>query len=163
MKLSGFLVPEAVITDLVATTKEAAIREIVRSVQDAGHLAEVDTEALTTSFLEREQLGSTGIGLGVAVPHGGHAAVDRAFGTIALSRQGVEFDSHDGKLVDIIVLLFHEPDALAGKPVNTSRLYDAFHSLAPQLNDERFRDRLRSCRTRQEVVDLIAETDQEAS
>ena len=76
MKLSDFLVPEAIITDLVATTKEAAIREIVRSVEDAGHLARVDTEALIEAFMKREELGSTGIGHGVAVPHGGHPVVN---------------------------------------------------------------------------------------
>ena len=54
MKLSEFLLPDAIITDLEATTKEAAIREIVRSVQDAGHLAAVDTEVLTEAFVKRE-------------------------------------------------------------------------------------------------------------
>jgi PTS system fructose-specific IIA component/PTS system nitrogen regulatory IIA component len=162
MKLSEFLVPEAIITDLAATTKEAAIREIVRSVQGAGHLAGVDAEVLTEAFMKRVELGSTGIGYGVAVPHGGHAAVDRAFGTIALSRQGVEFNSLDGKPVDIIVLICHEHDAFAGKPVNTSRLYDFFYSVAPYLKDERFLDRLRACRTREEVVDFLGECDQQA-
>ena len=87
MQLSDFLMREAIITDLLATTREDAIREIVRSVQDASRLVEVDTETLTGAFLEREQLCSTAIGLGVALPHGGHHAVDRVFGTIALSPQ----------------------------------------------------------------------------
>lgn len=163
MKLSEFLVREAIITDLLATTKEGAIREIVRSVQDAGHLAEVDTETLTGAFLEREELGSTAIGLGVALPHGGHPAVDHVFGTIALSRRGVEFNSFDGKPVDIFVLLFHSPDDFSGKPIKPGDggIYDAFRGLKPYVEDVRFLDRLRECRTREGVFDLIVEGDRE--
>jgi PTS system fructose-specific IIA component/PTS system nitrogen regulatory IIA component len=159
MKLLEFLVPEAIIVDLVANTKEAAIREIVRSVQDAGHLAGVDTEVLTEAFMKREALGSTAVGLGVAVPHGGYPAVKRTFGTIALSRQGVEFNSLDGKPVDIIVLLIHDPEDYSGKPAKPGGINDAIGSVAPYLKDERFLDRLRRCRTREEVVESIAEVD----
>jgi nitrogen PTS system EIIA component len=62
MKLADFLVQEAIITDLLATTKEEAIREIVRSLQDAGYVADVDIDTLTKSFLRREELGTTAIG-----------------------------------------------------------------------------------------------------
>ena len=163
MKLSEFLLPDAIITDLEATTKEAAIREIVRSVQDAGHLAAVDTEVLTEAFVKREALGSTAVGLGVAVPHGGHPAVKHTFGTIALSCQGVEFNSLDGKPVDIFVLLIHDPEDYSGKPVKYGGINDAIRSLVPYFQDVRFLDRLRACRTREEVVDMIVEADQEAS
>jgi PTS system fructose-specific IIA component/PTS system nitrogen regulatory IIA component len=163
MKLLEFLLPEAIITDLTATTKEAAIREIVRSVEEAGHLAGADTEVLTEAFMKREALGSTAVGLGVAVPHGGYPSVDRTFGTIALSRQGVEFNSLDGKPVDIIVLLIHDPEDYSGRPAKPGGINDALGSVAPYLKDDRFLDRLRRCRTREEVVDLIVETDQEAS
>jgi nitrogen PTS system EIIA component len=163
MKPSEFLVREAIITDLLATTRDGAIREIVRSVQDAGHLAGVDTETLTGAFLEREELASTAIGLGVAVPHGGHRAVDHVFGTIALSRRGVEFNSFDGKPVDIFVLLFHSPDDFSGKPIKPydDCIYNAIKSLVPYLEDVHFLDRLRQCRTREDVFDLIVESDRE--
>ena len=84
MNPSDVLVREAIIPDLIATTAERAITEIIRSVQNAGHLAEVDTATMAGSFLEREKLGSTAIGKAVAVPHGGHPAVDRVFGTVAI-------------------------------------------------------------------------------
>jgi PTS system nitrogen regulatory IIA component len=161
MQLSDFLMREAIITDLLATTREDAIREIVRSVQDAGRLVEVDTETLTGAFLEREQLCSTAIGLGVALPHGGHPAVDRVFGTIALSRAGVQFNSSDGKPVDILVLLFHTPDQFKGQRTKPGDIYDAVESLKPYVGDVRFLDRLRQCRTRGEVFDLILECDRE--
>jgi PTS system fructose-specific IIA component/PTS system nitrogen regulatory IIA component len=159
MKLSEFLVPEAIITDLVATTKEAAIREIVRNVQNAGHLAHVDTEVLIQAFMKREELGSTAVGHDVAVPHKGHPLVKRTFGTIALSRQGVEFDSLDSNPVDIIVLLIHDPEDYSGRLARPGGINDAIGSVAPYLKDERFLDRVRACWTRQEVVELIAEVD----
>jgi mannitol/fructose-specific phosphotransferase system IIA component (Ntr-type) len=163
MKFSDFLVRDAIITDLRATTKVDAIREIVRSVQDAGELAGVDTESLTATFLEREALGSTAIGLGVAFPHGGHPAVVRAFGTIALSRAGVQFNALDGQPVDIFVLLFHTPDQFHGQPLKPGDIYDAIKSLKPYVEDIRFLDRLRGCRTRDEVFDLIVECDRDSA
>src|SRR4051794_28700318 len=115
MKLSDFLARQAIIMDLVATTRDDAIREIVRSLQDAGHLADLDPDSLTGAILEREGLGSTAIGHGVAVPHGWLPSVDRVIGTIALSRHGVGFNAVDGEPLDVLVLMFHPP--LTGKPV----------------------------------------------
>ncbi len=157
MKLSEILVPDAIITDLQANTREGALLEIVRSVQDAGHLADVDTETLTATFLEREELGSTAIGLGVAVPHGGHPAVDHVFGTIALSRLGVEFSAYDGKPVDIFFLLFYQPDEFSHKPIKPGGIYEAFAILNPYSKDVPLNGRLRRCRTQEEVFDLIVE------
>jgi len=162
MKLSEFLVREAIITDLLATTKEEAIREIVRSVQDTGHVAGVDTETLTGAFLEREALGSTAIGKGVACPHGGHEAVDRVFGTIALSRPGVAFDALDGTPVHIFYVLFHTHDQFAGQPRKPGDIFDAFEAFMRFFEDDRLLDRLRQCPTREEVFDLIVEGDREA-
>src|SRR6185295_16281660 len=89
MKLSDFVVREAIVVDLQATGKEEAIREIVRSLQGSGRLAESDLDSVSKAILSREELGSTGIGQGVAVPHTRHPTVDRLIGTVALSRQGV--------------------------------------------------------------------------
>ena len=87
MKFSDFVVREAILTDLQATTKEGAIREIVRSLHHAGALAEADLESITRGLLGREELGSTGIGQGmaflgqgVALPETRHPAVDREIG-----------------------------------------------------------------------------------
>ena len=104
-KLSDFMVREAVITDLQATTKEGAIREIVCSLKDAGYLAEADTESIIRAILAREELGSTGIGGGMACPETRHPAVNRVIGTIGRSRQGIEFDACDGEPVDLLFLV----------------------------------------------------------
>jgi len=71
--------------------------------------------------------------------------------------------SHDGKPVDIFVLLFHTPDQFSDQRIKPGDIYDAFKSLKPYVEDVRFLDRLRQCRTREEVYDLIVEGDREAT
>ena len=66
MKFLDFVVREAIITDLQATTKEGAIREVVRSLQDAGHFAGAALESIMRLLLGREEIGSTGVGGGWA-------------------------------------------------------------------------------------------------
>ncbi len=97
MKLSDFVVREAILVDLQATSKEAAIREIVQSLATSGRLAEADTDGVARAILNREELGSTGIGQGVAVPHTRHPKVDKLIGTVApLGGKGVDFAALDG-------------------------------------------------------------------
>ena len=102
MKFADFICPEAIRADLAAVDKEGAIREIVKALQDAGKIDPGETESIVKAILKREELGSTGIGRGVAVPHTKHPSVDRLLGTVAVSRQGILLQvgiylSHTGK------------------------------------------------------------------
>jgi PTS system nitrogen regulatory IIA component len=153
MKLSDFIIRDAIITDLQATTKEEAIREIVKSLHDAGYLAEADLESVAKAILNREELGSTGIGQGVAVPHTRHAKVNRLLGTVALSRRGVEFAALDGEPVEILFLLISPPN----QPGDHLR---ALENISRHLKDEKFVSFLRQARTREQVIDLLDEADQ---
>jgi PTS system nitrogen regulatory IIA component len=153
MKLSDFVVREAILVDLQAQDKETAIREIVRSLHAAGCIAENDLESVTRAILAREELGSTGIGQGVAVPHTRHATVNRLVGTVALSRHGVEFAALDGEPVDILFLLISPPN----QPGDHLR---ALENISRHLKDERFINFLRQARTREHVIELLDEADQ---
>src|SRR5262245_21070183 len=110
MRISDFLVREAIIPELVATTKEGVIREMVESLRAAGGFKGKEPEDVVKAILKRELLGSTGIGRGVAIPHAKHASVDRLLGTVALSRPGVVFDSLDGEAVHVFILLISPQD-----------------------------------------------------
>ncbi len=77
MKFADFVCPEAIRADLAATDKEGAIREIVQALLDAGKIDPGEKESIVKAILKREELGSTGIGRGVAVPHTKHPSVDR--------------------------------------------------------------------------------------
>ena len=155
MKLSDFVVREAILVDLQATGKEEAIREIVRSLHDAGQLAEADLEGVIRAILSREELGSTGIGQGVAVPHTRHPTVQRLVGTVALSRRGVDFAALDGDPVDIFFLLISPPN----QPGDHLR---ALENISRHLKDERFVSFLRQAKTREQVIELLDEADQGA-
>jgi mannitol/fructose-specific phosphotransferase system IIA component (Ntr-type) len=155
MKLSDFVVRDAILVDLQATGKEDAIREIVRSLHNAGRLAEPDIDSVARAILNREELGSTGIGQGVAVPHTRHPKVDRLVGTVALSRRGVDFAALDGEPVDILFLLISPPN----QPGDHLR---ALENISRHLKDERFVSFLRQAKTREQVVELLDEADQGA-
>ena len=156
MKLSDFVVREAILVDLQATGKEEAIREVVKSLRDAGQVAEADFEGVVRAILGREELGSTGIGQGVAVPHTRHPTVHRLVGTVALSRRGVDFAALDGDPVDIFFLLVSPPN----QPGDHLR---ALENISRHLKDERFVSFLRQAKTREGVIELLEEADQGAS
>ncbi len=156
MKLSDFVVRDAIVVDLQATGKEDSVREIVGSLVQAGSLGEADAEGVIRAIMNREELGSTGIGQGVAVPHTRHPKVDRLIGTVALSRKGVDFAALDGEPVDILFLLVSPPN----QPGDHLR---ALENISRHLKDERFVSFLRQAKARADVEELIDEADQGAS
>src|SRR5688572_16896077 len=96
MRMVDFVVREAIIPRLTATTKEGVIREMVESLRQACHFEKADPEDIVRAVLKREQIASTGIGRGVAIPHAKHECVEHLVCTVALSPGGVKFDSLDG-------------------------------------------------------------------
>ena len=155
MKLLDFVVREAILVDLQAIGKEEAIREMVGSLHRAGRLADSDTESVIRAILSREELGSTGIGQGVAVPHTRHPTLQKLIGTVALSRRGVDFAALDGEPVDIFFLLV-SPQNQPGDHLR------ALENISRHLKDERFVNFLRQARTRENVIDVLEEADQGA-
>jgi mannitol/fructose-specific phosphotransferase system IIA component (Ntr-type) len=101
MKFSDFVAVEAIRPNIVATSKEGVIREMTQSLVDAGKIASNEMESIVKAIMKREDLGSTGIGRGVAVPHTKHPSVNRLIGTVAISQQGVDFESLDGDPVQL--------------------------------------------------------------
>ena len=104
------IVQDAILTDLKTSTKPDAIREIVGALVQVGALESAHKHEIIDAILEREKLGSTGIGRGFAVPHGRHASVDRVVGALAVSRSGIDFDALDREPVHTLVLLVSPVD-----------------------------------------------------
>ena len=152
MKLSDFVVPAAIVIDLQATGKEDAIREIVGSLSQAGVLTSGDSESIIRAILNREELGSTGIGQGVAVPHTRHPKVEKLVGTVAISRKGVDFAALDDEPVFILFLLVSPPN----QPGDHLR---ALENISRHLKDERFVSFLRQAQTVKDVEELLEEAD----
>src|ERR1041384_2010040 len=99
MKFSDFVKVAAIKADLAADEKPAAIRELVESLAGSGAIAATDVDGIVAAIMKREELGSTGIGRGVAVPHTKHPSVERLVGTVGVSAEGVDFNSLDGAKV----------------------------------------------------------------
>jgi mannitol/fructose-specific phosphotransferase system IIA component (Ntr-type) len=156
MKLADFVVSEAILPDLRASTKEEAIREAVDALRAAGCVAHADAEDVVRGVLHREGLGSTGAGNGVAFPEARHPAVGRLLGTIALSSAGLDFDAADGEPVHILFLVISPPS----RPAEFLRAEEMISWLL--LRNDEFRGRLRQAATREEVMALIAEADRDA-
>jgi nitrogen PTS system EIIA component len=152
MRMSDFVVRDAIIPDLKATTKEGVIREMVASLGDAGYFKGGELEDLVKAVLKRELLGSTGIGRSVAIPHSKHGSVDRLVGTVAISRSGVGFDSLDGEPVHVFVLLISPQD----RPGDHLR---ALENVSRSLRDDGFVRSLRQAPSREAIWDLLDTAD----
>lgn len=153
MRMSDFVVRDAIIPELTAINKEGAIREMVASLASVGFLKAPDNEDVVKAILRRELLGSTGIGRGVAIPHAKHLGVERLMGTIALSRPGVSFDSLDGEPVHVFVMLVSPQDKGVGDHLR------ALENVSRVLRDDMFVRSLRQAQSRDAIWELICERD----
>jgi PTS system fructose-specific IIA component/PTS system nitrogen regulatory IIA component len=155
MRMSDFVVREAIVPELKASSKEGVIREMVDSLRTTGLFKTGEPEDIVKAILKRELLGSTGIGRGVAIPHTKHNSVDRLIGTVALSRGGIAFDSLDGEPVHVFVLLISPQD----RPGDHLR---ALENVSRSLRDDGFVRSLRHSSTRDAIWGLLDEADHHA-
>jgi len=150
MKITDILEPEGVIPDLKGPNKAAVLREL------ASHLAalhpRVKVEDLIAVLAERERLGSTAIGDGIAIPHGKLKGPDNIIGLFARHINGVDFDSLDGKPTFLFFLLVAPEDS-------TSLHLKALARVSRLLKDGAFRDRLTTAKDAAELYQLIKDED----
>ncbi len=152
MKFADFISAQAVCAELKAVDKEGTIREMAQALLDAGRIEADEFESIVKAILKREELGSTGIGRGVAVPHTKHPSVDQLVGTVAVSRDGVDFASLDGETVQLFFLLISPPD----RPGDHLR---ALENISRQLRDDTFCRFLKQSKTAEEIHQLLEEAD----
>ena len=154
MKLADFVVKEAIIPDLDATSKEDAIQRIIDKLVECGKLAAGERDNIIAAIMKREELGSTGIGNGVAVPHTKHNSVDEMVGTVAVAPAGLDFASIDRENVDIIFLLVSPHD----RPGDHLR---ALENISKHLRSETFCKFLRQAESVKDVEEVLDEADED--
>jgi PTS system fructose-specific IIA component/PTS system nitrogen regulatory IIA component len=152
MKFADFILSDAVKTQLEATDKEDVIREMVESLYEAGGIKEEEKDGIVKAIIKREELGSTGIGRGIAVPHTKHPSVERLVGTVAVCQEGIDFDSLDGEKVHLLFLLISPPD----RPGDHLR---ALENISRQLRDETFCRFLKQSSKKEDILVLLEEAD----
>ena len=155
MAFADFIQFDAVITDLKAQTKNEVIAEMVEALVKSGDLKQEDAATVVEAVLNREALGTTGLGHGLAMPHSKVDCVDNVVGAVAISQgNGVDFDSLDAENVNLFFLVLSPENSpnehLATLSYISSRLKE----------DERALEQyLKQCKTLEEVRTLLNEDD----
>jgi len=150
MKVMDILVRDAVILDLAATAKGEVLAEMAESLAAAS--PGVDADGLLQVLSDREELQSTGIGDGVAIPHGKLGGLDRLLASFARSRAGVDFDSIDGQPTQLFFLLV-VPEHSGGQHLKALARISRF------LRDDSFREGLLAASDLDDVCRAIEEED----
>ncbi len=151
MKIIELLDRKAIVPELTSRHKKQVLDELCRVVAENEGL---EPAPLLEVLLERERLGSTGIGDGIAIPHGKTSAVDKLVVACGRSIEGVEFESMDGKPTHIFFLLV-APENTAGSHLK------ALAKISRLLKDASFRQQLLSAPGASEIYELIASRDNE--
>jgi len=152
MKFSDFVNVSSIRADLAADDKPAVLRELVEGLAAAGAIPAAEVSGIVAAIMKREELGSTGIGRGVAVPHTKHPSVEKLVGTVGVSVEGVDFNSLDGDKVQLFFLLVSPPD----RPGDHLR---ALENISRQLRDDTFCRFLKQARSAQDIQLLLEEAD----
>lgn len=152
MKFHDFVSPAAMRASLQAEDKESVVRELVGALVESDQLNQDELESIVKAIMKREELGSTGIGRGVAVPHTKHPSVNRLIGTVGVSSEGIDFNSLDGEKVQLFFLLISPPD----RPGDHLR---ALENISRQLRDDTFCRFLKQSKTVQDIQQLLDEAD----
>ncbi|MBU4311660.1 MAG: PTS sugar transporter subunit IIA [Candidatus Omnitrophica bacterium] len=156
MKIFDFLNEKAITADLKSQDKKAAIQELTDSLIKAGALKPRMKDDVVKVLLNREALGSTGIGQGVAIPHGKCEFIKELVGAFGVSKSGINFDSLDGEPAYIFFLLL--------APIESSGPHlKALARISKLLKDKYFRDSLKKAESEKSLLKIIKEEDQRRS
>jgi PTS system nitrogen regulatory IIA component len=151
MKICDVLHKEAILSDLKAQNKKGILEELVAPV---AAIANVNQEDLVKVLMERERLGSTGIGGGIGIPHGKMRDLESLVLGFGLSRKGVDFESLDSKPTHIFFLLV--------TPENSTGLHlKLLARISRILKNEPFKERLLNASDAEEIFSIIKEEDEE--
>jgi len=151
MKIKQILAKNCIQDRLVSTTKENVLEELATLIAQAN--PSLNREEIIQILKEREQLGSTGIGNGVAIPHGKLASLQQIVTGFGRSREGIEFDSQDGKPAHLFFVLL--------APENAASLHlKALARLSRLLKDLHFRNKLMEAADVDQLYNEIVDEDE---
>ncbi len=152
MKLSDFLSPERVLANIHAKTKKDALREISEFVSTVEQDDVLTSKHLCNAILDREELGSTGIGDGVAIPHAKIHGLKDLCACFARSQEGVNFEAIDSEPVRLIFMLL--------VPENSAGIHlKALARISRVLKERDFREQLIAAKDSQELYDAFIRQD----
>lgn len=148
MDITDLISSDAIIPTLRATSKKQALQELARK---AAELTGIESREIFDVLLERERLGTTGVGHGIAIPHGKLGKLDRLYGVFARMEQPIHFESIDDEPVDLLFLL------LAPESAGADHL-KALARVSRLLRDRTVCTKLRGCESRDAIYALFTDT-----
>lgn len=148
MIIIGRLNPKAISIDLKGGTKEKLLQELTEVLVASGEVEEKNKDSIVKILLEREKMGSTGIGYGIAIPHGKCKVVESVILAIGYSKKGVPFGSIDGKPVHLFFLLLSSPE-------HGQLHLKVLARLSRFLKDKIFRESLIRAKDAREIYEII--------
>lgn len=148
MEIVELITPQSVFADLRVTSKKHALQELARH---AARLTNEHERTIFETLLERERLGSTGIGSGVAIPHGKLPKLKRIYGMFGRLQQPIDFDAIDDQPVDLIFLL------LASESAGADHLR-ALARVSRLLRDRNKCENLRACDSAETLYTLLTDS-----
>jgi nitrogen PTS system EIIA component len=149
MKLLDIIDQDLINADIASKSKMEVLKELAEVISTK---EEINLNELVSVLEEREKLGSTGIGDGIAIPHGKIKGLNKLIASFGRSKKGVDFESIDGKPTHIFFLLI--------APENTAGIHlKALARISRLLKDKKFREDLLSAKTSEDIFEIIKEED----
>lgn len=148
MEISDLVTPESVIQNLKVTSKKQAIHDLARK---AAEISGEHERAIFDVLMERERLGTTGVGNGIAIPHGKMADIDRLYGVFARLAEPVDFQAIDDQPVDLVFLL------LAPETAGADHL-KALARVSRLLRDKAVCEKLRGAQSADAIYAVLSES-----
>jgi len=148
MRILDFLNKDSIELNLKSTSKKDVIEELVEILDKKNLL--IDKKTVLDSLFEREELGSTGIGRGIAIPHSKTKGVKELVGVLGISKDGVDFDALDGESVNIFFLLL-TPEGAAGL------MLKALARVSNFLKNKFYRKKILDANSRDDIISVIEE------
>lgn len=154
MKLSDLVVTDAIRPILKAQTRDEAIEELVVALAEAGAIPKRNATDIAKAIISRESQATTGIGKGIALPHAKIKGIKKPLATFGGSPEGLDFSSLDSKPVYSVILLLSSPE-------NPDEHLQAMETIFRHVQRDIFRKFLRQAETKEAMIDLIQEADEE--
>ncbi|ALP51709.1 PTS sugar transporter subunit IIA [Candidatus Tenderia electrophaga] len=148
MNISDLLSADRIVCGLALGSKKRALEALSQLLSQATEVSLSDTQ-IVDGLLARERLGSTGLGHGVAIPHGRFKDVDQAVGAFVRLEEGVDFDAIDGDPVDLMFALIVPEES-------TEEHLQLLASLAEMFSDATIREGLRRCGSAQDIEKVVS-------
>ncbi len=153
MQFSKLVKKKNVFSDLASPEREGLLREMVTKLRENEELTEADVEPVYEALLERERLGSTGIGKGVAIPHIRYEGVDHVVVGVGRSANGLDFSAVDGEPVKVVFLII-------APPAKNDEYLSALRWVTMAARDDYNNKLLQGARTPTEFVELFRDIEE---